>query len=263
VTTVPGAPDFVVPDDLAERDQWVLWRFENVGGRQTKVPYSIRGRKASSTNPRDWSEYEAVLETWGRSPQRYTGIGFVFSAEDPFVGIDLDNCLDDAGWLKPWAQGVVERFSDTYIEVSPSGRGLKIWARGKLPANLPGVQVGDGQIEMYDHARYFTVTGRMFREGPLQVEDHAGDIRLLYDRLLQPKGKSRWPLQPLEGGRIPYGQQHNTLVSIAGTLRARRICDEAIEACLQIVNERQCERPGSRVHISQLVRSSRKWGATA
>jgi hypothetical protein len=60
----------------------------------------------------------------------------------------------------------------------------------------------------------------------------------------------RWPLQPLEGGRIPYGRRHNTLVSLAGTLRARNVCDEAIEACLQIVNERQYERPGPRTHIS-------------
>lgn len=161
------------------------------------------------------------------------------------------------------AQGIVERFSDTYIETSPSGQGLKIWAKGKLPANVPGVQVGDVQIELYDHARYFTVTAQPFRGAPPQIEDHAADVRLLYDRLVQSKSKSGWLLQPLAGGRIPYGQQHNTLVSIAGTLRARRVCDEAIDACLQIVNERQCERPGPRVHVSQLVRSSRKWGVTA
>ena len=91
------------------------------------------------------------------------------------------------------------------------------------------------------------------------------DVLMLYDRLIGRKVKT-WPLQPLRGGRIPYGPQHNTLVSLAGTLRARNVCDEAIEACLQIVNESQCthgERPGPRVHISEIVRSSRRWGATA
>jgi hypothetical protein len=145
---------------------------------------------------------------------------------------------------KPWAQGIVERFSDTFTEISPTGQGLKIWAKGDLPANVAGVRVGDGQIEMYDHARYFTVTGRVFNGAPLEVEHHAADLLLLHERLTKTAHKSRWPLHPLEGGRIPYGQQHNTLVSIVGTLRARRVCDEAIEACLQIVNERQCERPG-------------------
>jgi hypothetical protein len=183
----------------------------------------------------------------------------VFSSDDPFCGIDLDDALDTEGGVKPWAIGIVERFGDTYMEVSPSGTGIKIWARGALPANLPGVKVGDGQIEMYDHARYFTVTGRIFRKAPLELEDHSADVRALYAHLTQRKAH-RLILQPLSGGRIPYGQQHNTLVSIAGTLRARRICDEAIEACLQVINARQCEKPGPPGHIARIVRSSRKWG---
>jgi hypothetical protein len=161
-----------------------------------------------------------------------------------------------------WARGIVERFSDTYMEVSPSGEGLKIWVRAAVPANLGGVSVGDGQIEIYDHARYFAVTSRVFRSAPLEVEDHAADVLALCDRLKMSKGR-RCNLQQLSGGRIPYGQQHNTLVSIAGTLRRRGVCDEAIEACLQMLNARQCERPGPPEHIARIVRSSRRWGATA
>ena len=143
------------------------------------------------------------------------------------------------------------------MEVSPSGRGLKIIARGSIPENLPGLKVGDGQIEIYDHARYFTVTGLAFNGAPPRVEDHQADLQALYVRLTQ--ARKGWNLEPLEGGRIPYGQQHNTLVSIAGTLRRRRVCDDAIEACLQIINARQCERPGSPENISRIVRSSRRW----
>ena len=256
-------PDFVVPDDLAERDQWVLWRLEKYNGREAKVPYSVLGHRASSTNPRDWCAFEKALAEWQLHPDRYAGLGFVLCKEDPLVGIDLDDCLTTDGVLKPWAMGIVERLSDTYVEISPSGCGLKSWVKGHLPANVSGVKIGDGQIEMYDHSRYFTVTRRVFQGAPLEIEDHASDVILLFERLLQAKHKNNWPLQPLQGGRIPYGQQHNTLISIAGTLRARRVCDEAIEACLQIVNERQCERPGPRVHVTHLVRSSRRWGATA
>jgi hypothetical protein len=263
VIRVSSPLDLVVPDDLLERDQWVLWRRDSHKGRETKVPYAVQGHRASSTNPGDWTEFQKALHRWRRDPQQYAGIGFVFCSEDPFVGIDLDNCLAPDSTLQSWAKGIVERFSDTYLEISPSGQGLKIWAKGHLPSNVPGVRVGDGQIEIYDRARYFTVTGQVFRGAPLEVENHADDILSLHARLVQGRSKSTWALQPLEGGRIPYGQQHSTLVSIAGTLRARRVCDEAIEACLQIVNERQCERPGPRPHISDLVRSTRKWGATA
>jgi hypothetical protein len=233
-----------------------------VGGRETKVPYSVRGNRASSTTPTEWADFNKVVDLWCRRPDRYAGVGFVFSANDPFVGIDLDDCLDPSGNLKAWAHGIIERFSDTYTEVSPSGEGLKIWAKGQLPSSVAGVSVGDGYIEMYDRSRYFTVTGRAFRGSPFAIEDHAVDLISLHERLTGSKC-GRWPLQPLIGGRIPHGQQHNTLVSLAGTLRARRVCDEAIEACLQVVNERQCEKPGPRVHISAIVRSSRNWGATA
>jgi len=252
--------EIIVPDDLRERDQWVLWQYENRNGRTTKVPYRVGHRYVSSTDPSTWASFEAVADEWRRSPSRYAGLGFVFSADDPFCGIDLDDCLDANGTLKAWGQGIVERFSDTYIEISPSGTGLKIWARGSIPANLAGSNVGDGQIEIYDHARYFVVTGRIFRSAPLEVEDHAVDLRALYDHLTRRK-TGRWSLQPLRGGRIPHGRQHSTLVSIAGTLRARLVCDEAIEACLQIVNSRQCEKPGPPENIARIVRSSRRWGA--
>lgn len=255
-------PDISVPDDLRERDQWVLWRYEDRGGRATKVPFQVDGRRASSTDPKTWTSFETAINEWKRAPKRYAGLGFVFSSCDPFCGIDLDDALDQARRPKPWAQGIVERFSDTYMEISPSGSGIKIWVRGRVPANLGGAKVGDGQIEIYDHARYFAVTGHAFRGAPLEIVDHADDLQSLYGRLTTGrKGQSK--LQPISGGRIPFGQQHNTLVSIAGTLRKRRVCDEAIEACLLTINKQQCERPGPPEHIARIVRSSRRWGAMA
>jgi hypothetical protein len=218
----------------------------------------LTGECADSTNPATWTSFHEALSEWRRHPRRYAGIGLVFSKQDGLAGIDLDDALDEDGGIKAWARSVVERFSDTYMETSPSGEGLKIWARGSLPENLPGVKVGDGQIEMYDHARYFAVTGRAFRGAPLQIEDHADDLLELHSGLT-PERKG-WLLQPLPDGVIPYGQQHNTIVSLCGTLRRRRICDEAILACLLIVNENQCERPGPRENIIRLVRSSIRWG---
>jgi primase-polymerase (primpol)-like protein len=254
---LPSFRELVVPDDLAERDQWLLWRYEGRNGRATKVPYSVRGCRANSTEPRDWTSFDAALTTWRQHERRYAGVGFVFSRNDPFAGIDVDDSLDAEGNIKPWARGLVDRFADTYTEISPSGSGLKIWAGGSLPANLAAIKIGDGQIEIYDHARFFAVTGRVFRGSPLAIEDHSADLRLLYEQLAG--GRKRCLLQPLESGRIPYGQQHSTLISLLGTLRARRVCDEAIEACLQAINARQCERPGPREHISRMVRSSRTW----
>jgi hypothetical protein len=121
-----------------------------------------------------------------------------------------------------------------------------------------GVAVSDGSIEIYDRARYFTVTGQRFRGAPLSIEDHAADLMVLWERLTQAT-RGNWPVQPHANGKIPHDQQHSTLVSIAGTLRARRVCDEAILACLLSVNTCQCEKPGPAANIERIVRSSRRW----
>jgi hypothetical protein len=246
-----------LPDDLTELDRWGLWRHETRGGKSVKVPYQVDGRHADTTNPRTWTAFEEALQLWSAHQNRYSGLAFAFFRDDGLCGVDLDDALDERGDLKSWALGIIERFSDTYIEISPSGQGVKIWARGWLPSNLAGVRVGDGQIEMYDHSRYFTVTSRVFRGAPLHVENHADDLQLMYNRLTSHRKK--WALRPQAGGQIPHGRQHNTLVSLCGTLRARGVCDEAIEGCLQIVNQKQCERPGPRENVTRIVRSSRAW----
>jgi primase-polymerase (primpol)-like protein len=157
--------EIAVPDTMAELDQWLCWRREN----NTKVPYAIDGRRASSTDPHTWCPFEEAIATWRRFPRRYAGVGFVFTKNDRLAGIDIDNCLDAHGYVKEWAQKIVGHFAvDTYTEISPSGSGLKIFTRGTIPANVAQVRVGDGGIEMYDHARYFTVTGHVFRGAPLE-----------------------------------------------------------------------------------------------
>ncbi len=55
--------------------------------------------------------------------------------------------------------------------------------------------MGDGQIELYSHARYFTFTGRAFRSAPTEIEDHTGDFRRLYLHLTE-NHKRRWNCGP-------------------------------------------------------------------
>src|SRR5438105_5801857 len=82
-------PD-TIPIALRDRPHWVIWRYEERAGdpKPAKVPYTARGGKASTTNPRTWSPFEEVLA----SADEYDGIGYVFAPEDGIVGIDLDHC---------------------------------------------------------------------------------------------------------------------------------------------------------------------------
>src|SRR6202035_4310171 len=167
-----------VPRELIEQSQWVVWRYVRRDGHDTKVPFdALTGKLASTTDPATWrsaAEAKAALHQHGG----FDGIGFVFSGTDPFAGVDLDHCLDEQGQIEPWAQQVVDRLS-TYTEISPSGRGLKLF----LQAELPVGGNRKGRIEMYDSARYFTVTGQHVAGTPLTVEARQGELTALHAEL--------------------------------------------------------------------------------
>jgi primase-polymerase (primpol)-like protein len=152
-----------IPDELKTRPQWVAWRYEERDGKQTKIPKNPRtGGNAEADNPSTWaSMQEALIAT-----ERYgfDGIGFEFSKDDPYCGIDFDKCFDpDSGELEPWARKYVELFS-SYTEISPSGTGLHVIAKGKLPfrEGKKGTGRKKGKFEVYDRERFFTFTGNIF-----------------------------------------------------------------------------------------------------
>ena len=154
-----------IPHELRALKQWVCWRYEQRGdgAKPTKVPVTIGGYKASSTGPADWYSFDDVVE----AAPKFAGIGFVFSPEDPYLGIDLDNCLGEGGEIAPWAAPILERFADSYAEVSPSGRGVKIICRGRNPMERGRkVAIEDGGIEVYDRGRFFTITGNVWDADP-------------------------------------------------------------------------------------------------
>lgn len=148
--------------ELAQRDQWVCWRAVMRDGKTTKVPVMPRGSSASSTDPRTWSSFAAACSGVVHSAPALgiSGIGFVLCSADPYVCIDLDHALDDAGEIEAWAIEALDGVPQTYLEVSPSGRGLHAWARGVLP---PGWRKHAG-VEVYASGRFLTVTGAPYRE---------------------------------------------------------------------------------------------------
>jgi primase-polymerase (primpol)-like protein len=130
--------------ELEDAHRWIRYS-------STKVPLTVDGRAASSTDASTWSSHaEAMGSSVGAGP------GFVLNG-DGIVCIDLDHCLVD-GVLEPWAQEIVDMVPATYIEVSPSGDGLHVWGRGEL-ARGRRIRVDGGFVEAYATARYLTVTG--------------------------------------------------------------------------------------------------------
>ncbi len=143
-----------IPEELRQCPQWVVWKLEKRDDGNAKVPHIAGGvGKASTTNPLTWRTFEETLKAFRTG--RYDGIGFVFSSNDPYAGIDLDKCRDpETGELEGWADKIVGEMSG-YAEVSPSGRGVHVIVRGKTPNRRKG------RLEIYGSARFFTVTGRV------------------------------------------------------------------------------------------------------
>ena len=121
-----------IPAVLKVRPQWVVWRLVLRDGRWTKVPFDAVGMRPARTNdPRTWRAFELALRRYEGGDA--DGVGFVFSKDDPYAGVDLDGCRDpSSGSIAPWAASIVGQLN-SYAEVSPSGTGVKVVVRGSLP----------------------------------------------------------------------------------------------------------------------------------
>jgi len=152
-----------VPDEMKLWPQWIVWRYEDLEAKKpTKVPYCARsGRLASVTDPTTWGTFEevfAVLQTgW------YAGAGFVLTKGDPFAFADLDDTEGDAAAFAQ--QQVIFNESQGYAELSPSGKGLHIIMKADIPTGRRR-----GKIEIYSSARYMTMTGNVYRPGPVLAQ---------------------------------------------------------------------------------------------
>lgn len=157
-----------IPDELRSLNQWVVWKAEN----NTKIPYQPSGAHASSTDPSTWTTYELAC----KAAPRFSGIGFVFSGQDGFVGIDLDDCIEN-DTVAEWAREIIETMQ-SYSEVSPSGTGIKIWVKGELADS-----VKTKTVEIYPHSRYFTMTGWHVDGTPTTIRNVNGELNALADSL--------------------------------------------------------------------------------
>lgn len=189
--TVPSLDSEQIPEELRARKQWVLWRDVTRAGKPTKVPFDPINVPAKSNNPLTWSTFEDCL----KAVKNFSGLGFVFAADDPYLGIDLDGCRDpETGKVDTWAAEILEKYP-TYAEVSPSGTGVKMFVRGTLPSERckAKIDVEDRHgktpgIECYEQGRYFAITGQsLYGEGLGESEIREHDLTWLAETYFRPE----------------------------------------------------------------------------
>jgi hypothetical protein len=154
--------DAGIPENLKALKQWCVWRYEYRDGKYTKVPYSLAvdingcNRRAKSNDPATWSNFEPIVSAYRAPKSLFDGIGFFLTP--PYVGIDWDKCRNEDGSIVPLAE---INSLETYAELSPSGKGVKAIAKGKIPYSFNN---RTSRVEIYNKTRFFALTGRVLSQ---------------------------------------------------------------------------------------------------
>lgn len=184
----PWIPDpEAIPAELRARPQWVRFTLiPQEGKKPKKVPLRPSGPgAASSTDPSTWGDFATAHSNIGRDGA--VGVGYVFTEDDPFVGADFDDVLED-GRLHPAVAPLVEALA-TYTEVSPSGCGVKAIGRRDhpVPAGTKHKAPGPvGEIEWYQTERFFALTGNLLPGAPEDVRPVDGALDAILERYFKP-----------------------------------------------------------------------------
>ena len=169
---------FILPVQLYELknyDNWVVYRlFNNGTNKLSKLPFNpITHKPAKTNNSSTWGSYSDSINAI--KEHSYDGIGFVLS--DFYVGIDLDNCIVD-NTINDTAKDILELIQ-SYTEYSPSNNGLHIICKYMNHKKI-GRKNDKLGLEIYNRDRFFTITGKVYRD--LLIVDQTKEIDILLNK---------------------------------------------------------------------------------
>ena len=167
------------PSSLKVLPVWGLWRIEkDQNGRDTKVPYSaLYNGRSSSTDPETWTTYERARAKLEERPDYYNGLSLAISEEHDLVFVDIDHCVDEEGHFSEIASEIIGLCSDQFVELSQSGTGVHVIAKGHIPRNFKNSKTG---VEMYSNKRYCAMTGdAIFQNEP---RENQATIDAIFER---------------------------------------------------------------------------------
>jgi predicted P-loop ATPase len=178
----------------AGEPRWVLWRFETRKGKVTKPPYQAHhpARHAKCNDPATWANFATALAAYQAG--KGDGIGLCLLNSN-LVAFDLDDCRDaQSGTLAPAARDLIKR-ANSYVEVTPSGCGLRIIGLGSGP-KVQRVQPVPGangmKIETYRRTeRFIAVTGNALPEAAPALADDDALVDQLIAELDAANGKTK------------------------------------------------------------------------
>lgn len=154
-----------IPMELREYKQW-LWfkkiRKQDLKGKEKilKLPVSPITLKSDDWNNKEqWGDFETAVNNLESSG--CDGLSFVLSRDDPFVCIDLDSVDNKKQDM------FINDFNGTYVEISQSGMGIHIFAKGEIEKNFNNQLE---KVEMYQENRCIAMTGNIYKHNDFIAE---------------------------------------------------------------------------------------------
>lgn len=160
--TIPPVQHESIPQLIKQEKRWLGWWTGplKTNGKFDKFPVDpLSGHRINPLDPANWLTFDEALAAHRRGMAK--GVGFVLSDRHPIISsgtpyyltaIDLDHCLERMGDH----QALWRDLGRPYVEVSPSGKGLRMLGLSAAP--LKGGNAGDGR-ELYSSGRFMTITG--------------------------------------------------------------------------------------------------------
>ena len=102
------------------------------------------------------------------------GLSFVLTEYDPFVCIDLDNVKDSFEDVRD----IISDFGETYKEISVSGNGVHIFAKGRIHKNINNQA---DRFEMYKSNKCIAMTGDVIG-ACTEVKNEQYKLNLYYEK---------------------------------------------------------------------------------
>ena len=166
-----------IPRELTTLNKWICWKWIQRKGKWTKPPYiPSTGKLAKSNDPTTWVSFFDALGACNKS-DKYDGIGFMFSEDDPYTGIDFDDCRGKkTGTITPETLTEINSFN-SYTEISPSQCGFKTLIKG-VP---PGKDHHSGALGVFSKTRYFCITGHVLNGYPT-IENRQTELDEFYHK---------------------------------------------------------------------------------
>ncbi|WP_297017250.1 hypothetical protein [uncultured Dialister sp.] len=172
-----------IPNELKTLTQWVCWKLKKGKSGELRRIYvdPKNGRYARVKDERTWGTFDSAVRMFNHN-SNISGIAFVFTKKDPFIEINIHDCISGDGTINPSDDSIVASLLDhcrTYAEISPGEHGIHLIGRGSIrDFDFRRNGIRSRNISMFESSHYLAITGNRFNSEAISpIQDTVDDLK--------------------------------------------------------------------------------------